>query len=325
MKLHRSFPLLILAVMSLALVSSALGEEGHFDRTLQVSGPVEMDVRTGSGTIAVRTGASSTVHIIGTIRPSHGWFGNDDAEKKVRYLESHPPIEQLGNVIKVGRIEDEELQRNISISYEITAPAETRLRSASGSGEQTVSGLRGPVEASSGSGSLTLTNIGDTVRASTGSGHITVEGAQGSVHASTGSGEIRATGVAGGLHASTGSGSVTLRQTAAGEVDVSTGSGTLELSGVRGPVRAQTASGNINVEGVGEGNWRLSTASGSVAVRLPSQQGFTLRAHTVSGSIHTAREMTVQGTISRHELEGKVGDGSLRLDVNTVSGNIRVD
>jgi DUF4097 and DUF4098 domain-containing protein YvlB len=293
MKHQRLLPwgILSLAVMFLYLAAPARAAEGHFARTLQVSGAVELEVQTGSGSIEVRTGDSSTVRITGTIRTTSGWFDGTGAENKVHYLEANPPIEQHGNAIKIGRIEDEDLQRNISISYEIVVPVETRLRSNSGSGEQNVSGLRGPVEASSGSGNLRLSNIGDMVRASTGSGHITVEGVKGTVRASTGSGEILATGVAGGLHASTGSGSVTLRQTAPGDVEVSTGSGTLQLAGVHGTVRAQTASGNILVEGEGQGSWRLSTASGSVTVRLPGQQGFTLHAHTVSGSVHTAREM----------------------------------
>ena len=316
---------LTLAVMSLCLAVSARAAEGHFARTLQVSGAVELEVQTGSGTIDVRTGESSTVRVTGTIRASGGWFDSASAEEKIRRLEANPPIEQHGNLIKIGHIEDEDLQRNVSISYEIVAPVETRLRSSSGSGDQKVSGLRGPVEASSGSGSLKLNNIGDEVRASTGSGHISMDGVKGRVRATTGSGEIMANGVAGGLHASTGSGSVTLRQTAPGDVEVNTGSGTLQLEGVHGTVRAQTASGDIRVSGEGQDSWRLSTASGSVTVRLPSQQGFTLRAHTVSGRIDTAREMTVQGTLDRHELEGKVGGGGFLLDVSTVSGNIQVD
>ena len=316
--------ILILTVMSLCLPMPAHAAEGHFARTLQVTGAVELEVQTGSGTIDVRTGDSSTVRITGTIRTTSGWFDGTDAENKVHYLEANPPIEQHGNAIKIGRIEDEDLQRDISISYEIVVPVETRLRSNSGSGEQNVSGLRGPVQASSGSGNLRLTNIGDMVRASTGSGRISMEGVKGTVRASTGSGEILATGVAGGLHASTGSGSVTLRQTAPGDVEVSTGSGTLQLEGVHGAVRAQTASGNILVEGEGQGSWRLSTASGNVTVRLPGEQGFTLHTHTVSGSVHTAREVTVQGDFGKHELEGKVGGGFM-LDVSTVSGNIRVE
>jgi len=327
MKSNRLLLLSILALtaLCLCLAAPAGAAEGRFARTLQVSGAVELEVQTGSGTIDVRTGDSSSVRITGTIRATRGWFDSADAEHKVHYLETNPPIEQHGNIIKIGHIEDEELKRDISISYEIVTPVETSLRSSSGSGEQNVSGVRGPVEASSGSGSLRLTNIGDMVRASTGSGHISVEGVKGSVHASTGSGEIHATGVAGGLRASTGSGSVTLRQTAPGDVEVSTGSGTVELEGVHGAVHANTASGNILVEGQGQDSWRLSTASGSVTIRLPSEQGFTLHARTVSGSIHTAREMTVQGELGKHELEGKVGGGGFLLDVSTVSGNIRVE
>ena len=101
---------------------------------------------------------------------------------------AHPPIEQHGNLIKIGHVDDHEMEHNVSISYEIVVPTETRLRSNTGSGEQSINGLRGPVEASSGSGHLRLTNIGDAVRASTGSGHITVDGVKGEVHASTGSG-----------------------------------------------------------------------------------------------------------------------------------------
>ena len=327
MKSHRLVLLSIVALiaMCLCLAAPARAVEGHFVRTLQVSGALELDVQTGSGTIDVRTGDSSSVHVTGTIRANGGWFDSASAEEKVHYLETNPPIEQHGNIIKIGHVEDPDLTRNISISYEIVAPVETRLRSSSGSGEENVSGLRGPVEVSSGSGNLKLTNIGDTVRASTGSGHISLEGVKGAVHASTGSGEILANGVAGGLHASTGSGSVTLRQTAPGDVEVNAGSGTLRLEGVHGAVRAQTASGNILVEGEGQDSWRLSTASGSVTVRLPAQQGFTLHAHTVSGSIHTARDMTVHGTFDKHELEGKVGDGGFALEVSTVSGNIRVE
>ena len=317
--------ILIVAVLSFYVPAAARAAEGHFSRTLQVSGPVELEVQTGAGTVDVRTGDSSTVRITGTIRASNGWFDSSDAGSKIRYLESNPPIEQHGNLIKIGHLENHEMEHNVSISYEIVAPTETRLRSSTGSGEQSINGLRGPVEASSGSGHLRLTSIGDAVRVSTGSGHITVDGVKGEVHASTGSGEIEATGVAGGLHASTGSGSITLRQTAPGDVEVNTGSGTLHLEGVHGHVRAQTASGNIEVEGEGRESWRLSTASGNVTVRLPSQQGFTLRAHTVSGTVHSQREMTVQGSLSKHEVEGKVGDGGFLLDVSTVSGSIRVE
>jgi hypothetical protein len=327
MKYYRllSLGIVIVAAVALGLSLPARAADGHFERTLQVTGPVDLDVQTGSGTINVHAGDNTSVRVSGTIRSSGGWSDSANQEKKVRYLEANPPVVQHGSIIKIGHIEDEDLQRNISISYEVTVPAATHLRSSSGSGEEDISGIGGPVEVSSGSGNLKLANIGDTVRASTGSGHISADGVKGTLHASTGSGEIHATGVGGALHASTGSGSVTLRQTAPGEVQVNTGSGNVQLEGVHGAVRASTASGNISVEGEGEGSWRLSAASGNVSIRLPSQQGFTLHAQTVSGAIHTAREMTVKDISGGHEIEGKVGGGGFLLDVSTVSGSIRID
>ncbi len=321
--LHRRSVKAITLSVTLLMASSLRAAEGHFERTLKVTGPVELDVGTGSGSITVRTGDASSVRVSGTIRASGGFFGADP-ERKVRYLESNPPIEQHGNVIKVGRVEDPELERNVSISYELVVPAETRLRTGSGSGSQSIDGIAGPLEASTGSGHIEASSIGNEVRASTGSGGIELRSVKGSAHASAGSGTIRATGIAGGLRASTGSGNVILEQTAPGDVEIGTGSGNIELRNVHGALRAHTASGTITAEGEGAGTWRLETASGSVTVRLPSQQGFDLQARTVSGSITTDRPLTVRGTVSRRELHGRVGNGGFLLDVSTVSGNIHV-
>jgi hypothetical protein len=54
-------------------------------------------------------------------------------EQRVHAIESNPPIQQNGNVIRIGHMEDPELRRGISVSYEVTVPAETKLRSQTGS------------------------------------------------------------------------------------------------------------------------------------------------------------------------------------------------
>ncbi len=50
-----SSQILILITMALSFGAPARAREGHFERTCQVSGAVELDVQTGSGTIDVRT------------------------------------------------------------------------------------------------------------------------------------------------------------------------------------------------------------------------------------------------------------------------------
>jgi hypothetical protein len=301
--------------------------EGAFDRTMKTSGAVDLTVETGAGSISVRSGDGSSVHVTAKIRVSEGWHVTmAEAQDKVKKLEANPPIEQSGNTIHIGEIRDEELRRNVSISYEISAPADTKLRSSTGSGSQTLEGLKGPVETSTGSGSIRLTKIGSEVHATTGSGTITADDVNGGVRASTGSGGIHASGIAGGVTAKTGSGTVEISQTAPGDVDVETGSGGVELRGVQGRVRVHAGSGSLHAEGKPTGDWDLHTASGSVTLRLPADAAFNLEASTGSGNISTTHELTVTGVIGgRHELHGKAHGGGPVISAHTSSGSIRVE
>src|SRR5262245_15070458 len=87
------------------------GVEGSFDRTLNVSGTVDLDVSTGSGSINIRRGSNDRVEIHGKIRAGDGWWRSSrDTEDAVRRLEANPPIEQSGQTIRIGRISDRDLQ-----------------------------------------------------------------------------------------------------------------------------------------------------------------------------------------------------------------------
>jgi DUF4097 and DUF4098 domain-containing protein YvlB len=320
LNLRQSIGIAMLALCALPAFGSARGE---FDRTLQVTGSVDLQVETGSGSIEVHRGGSSQVHIVGHIYASE-WFDNN-AEERVKKLESNPPIQQSGNDIRIGHIDDPELKHNISISYEVTVPANTQLHASSGSGSQSISDINGPLEANTGSGSLKISTIGAGVRAHTGSGSIDIDGANGSVYARTGSGSIHAMNVGGGFDGETGSGHLTLEQSAPGSVRAQTGSGGLELRNVKGSLEAQAGSGDIRVEGEATGGWVVHTGSGSVDLRLPQNASFDLDAHTGSGSIDLSHPVTVQGSITRKEVKGKVGGGGVPVEVQTGSGSIRIE
>jgi DUF4097 and DUF4098 domain-containing protein YvlB len=314
------------AITLLAAFSAARAyadTEGHFDRTLSVNGPVDMDVQTASGEIVVRPGSSGQVQVHGRIR-ANGWHIGGDIEQRVHDLETNPPIEQNGNTIRIGHSDDHERLRNISISYEIVVPAETRLRASSGSGSERIEGINGPAEANSGSGSVTLADIGGETNVRAGSGDIELSSIHGAVKASTGSGSIRATGVGGSFTGSSGSGEVRLEQNAPDDVEVGTGSGSVEVRGAKGAVRVQTGSGNITAQGQPTGEWKLRTGSGTVDVEFPPDAAYDVVAHTSSGSIDSRPEMTVQGTINPHELHGKVHGGGALVELSTSSGSIHI-
>src|SRR3990172_2249837 len=138
----------VITLLGAAAPAWSAAAEGKFERTLQVTGPGELD----------------RVLVRGFIHASRDWLGGGRSpEEKVQALEANPPLAQTGNVVRIGYIEDRELRRNVSISYELVVPVETRLKSDTGSGSQTIQGIRGPVKAGTGSGDLRLSNIGGDV------------------------------------------------------------------------------------------------------------------------------------------------------------------
>ena len=311
-----------LAALLSAPAVPAGATEGTFQRTLMVTGPVNLDVSTGAGNIQVRTGGANQVEVTGHIKVAD-WFVSD-REDKLKRIEQDPPIQQTGNSIRIGHLDDPELSHSVSISYEVTVPSQTELRTHSGSGSQTVEGIRGPLEIDSGSGGLKVSEVGDQVRAATGSGNIELDHVKGSVRAKTGSGSIRASDIAGGFEADSGSGRIALEQTAPGSVRAETGSGGMELLGVRGSLEAKAGSGTIRAEGSPTGAWNLHTGSGSVQLKLPSDAAFALDAHTSSGSISVDHPVTVEGPAGRKEIRGKVRGGGVPVEVETGSGNIAI-
>jgi DUF4097 and DUF4098 domain-containing protein YvlB len=235
---------------------------------------------------------------------------SDDVAEFARRFETEPPVDLSGHRIRVGLEWDEyesDVWSHVSISYEIEVPRKARVVVRTGSGNQEIMGVAGPVEASAGSGSIELDDIGKRAEARAGSG------------------TIRATGIAGGFDARTGSGSVSFVQTAPGDVAIATGSGNVELRGVEGALHARTGSGRIAVEGRPTGTWDLEAGSGSIRLELPRDAAFELDARTGSGSLDSNHPVTVQGTLDRGRMRGTVRGGGPLLRARTGSGSVRID
>ncbi len=313
----------VLASNGCDVVHGQTGAEGAFDRTLTVSGPVDLNVRTGSGHIQIRTSPGGTMQVIGHVRANASWFG-EPPESRIRQIEAYPPIEQNGNTIRIGETTDNSLYRNISISYDLTVPVDTSVRSHSGSGGQSIGSVRGSVEARTGSGGINIAQIQGSVEASTGSGHIELERTDGSFTAHTGSGSIRAGATGGAVQARTGSGQIDVTQTGEADADLWTGSGSIAVAGARGLLRAHTGSGSITIGGRPTQSWDVSAGSGTITINLGESAAFNLDARTGSGAIDTTLPITVSGVVSRHELHGTVRGGGAPVQATTGSGSIRI-
>jgi DUF4097 and DUF4098 domain-containing protein YvlB len=301
-----SFLAIGLTVLLASAFASASTPQGHFEKTLQVSGPVNLEVQTRSGEVTVHSGASGSVSIRAKIYVGNNWlFGNRHTD--VSDIEQHPPIRQDGNSIRIDNVS----VRDISVDYEITVPVDTTVRAHSGSGNETIEGTHGNADVTTGSGDVRLSQL------------------TGEIRLQTGSGNVRALEVAGPLRGGTGSGDVEVREIASGDIDLHTGSGNVSVRGISGAFRGEAGSGNITAEGRQEGAWEIRTGSGNVRVRLPANAGFDADISTSSGTLDVGAPitMTVQGRVqeSRKRIVGKARGGGPVLTVRTGSGDIHIE
>ncbi len=295
-----------LVVLLASTFAAASTPQGRFEKTFQVSGPVDLEVQTHSGDIIVRSGPAGSVSIRGKIYVGDHWlFGGRHAD--VSDIEQHPPLRQDGNSIHIDYVN----VRDISVDYEITVPEDTTIRTHSGSGDQTIEGTHGNADLQSGSGDMKLSRL------------------TGEIRLQTGSGDVRAREISGPVRGGAGSGDIEVEETGSGDIDLHTGSGNITVRGIQGAFRAEAGSGDITAEGTQTGAWEIRTGSGNVHVRLPANAAFDANISTSSGTLDVGPPitMTVQGRVqeTRKSIIGKVRGGGPLLSLRTGSGDIHIE
>jgi hypothetical protein len=111
-----------------------------------------------------------------------------------------------------------------------------------------------------------------------------------------------------------------------GDLRVESVNGGLELADLGGEVRAKTVNGGIHADFDAvraSAHHRFETVNGGVEVVVPEGTGGRLEARTVNGGIDCdlPLEVTVQ---KKRRLEGRLGPGDGRFDIDTVNGGIGV-
>jgi Putative adhesin len=302
----RSREVVVAVLLLAAALPGSASVAGSFDRSFQVNGPVDLEVLSRSGDITIRNGAPGTVSIHGNIHVGNSWFSGE-RKSDVEGIQNNPPIHQNGNSIRVDYVN----ASNMSIDYLITVPENTAVRAHTGSGDQSVEGLRGNVDLESGSGDMKLARL------------------NGEMHFQTGSGNVRGHDLSGPARAKAGSGDIDLEETGSGDVEIRTGSGNITVKGINGGFHAETGSGDIRGDGSPKNLWSVRTGSGNVTLRVPSDAAFDVDVSSSSGRVTMNHPVTttVQGRVgeSRKSVVGKVRGGGPTISVHTGSGDISVD
>lgn len=145
-------------------------------------------------------------------------------------------------------------------------------------------------------------------------GKIEVRSVTGTANLRTSNGAINAEQMDGPIDASTSNGHITLQE---------------ELSSGRSPIHARTSNGPIDItaERPIKSDLHASTSNGSITVHLPSSTSARVRASTSNSAITSDFDVTMQGRIDKHHLEGNINGSSSDapiIDLSTSNGHIRL-
>lgn len=157
------------------------------------------------------------------------------------------------------------------------------------------------------------------------SAHATVSGMHGTTTVRSVGGDVTLVGLTGTVDANTISGSVDA-ESLAGDLGVVTVAGSLTvIEGTGGRVRANSVSGSmtLDLDEVGRSHVQLTTVSGELTVRLPHRGDMRVDVRTAAGSVDSVfDELTTSAKFGASHVTGKLGEGSGRLRINSVSGDV---
>jgi DUF4097 and DUF4098 domain-containing protein YvlB len=203
--------------------------------------------------------------------------------------------------------------RSGEAELQVQVPRASSLEVATVSADVSVGGVQGELEFRSVSGDIAAGLGSSPVEIKSVSGDVTLRGAgrPGKLRVSTVSGDLKLEQVAGSLEVISVSGDVRARL------------------GAMTSLRVRTTSGDMNLAaGFDRGaSFDLESVSGDVQVAAPGPVGFALEAESFSGDVSScfgARATRDRDGAPNSRLEATRGDGSGRLRIKTMSGDVQV-
>jgi hypothetical protein len=173
-----------------------------------------------------------------------------------------------------------------------------------------------------------------------------MEGELGEVRVETVHGDIAISGASDFVYLYSVQGNVELSDTE-GDANIHSVNGSLRMSNVTGRVTADATNGRIILEGIqsssveattvngsiryggtieNSGRYKLSTHSGNVTLSAAQDINATVSVSTFSGHFDAGFPITLTGTTTEgRRFSFTVGDGSARIDLESFSGDIRIE
>ena len=198
--------------------------------------------------------------------------------------------------------------------FEVSVPYGVHVVVRAMSGDISVRGTRGEVQAHAQSGDIEVEDVTSRLDVNTLSGSIEAHNVVGDVDIGSTSGDVKI---------------VDLR----GNVEIGTVSGEIELRGVTSKlVRAKTTSGDVTFDGAIDptGRYDLATHSGDVRLHVQRDASAQLTVETWNGGVNSEFPITLKpgeqgiGSANAKRFTFSIGGGAARITAATFSGDITI-
>lgn len=159
----------------------------------------------------------------------------------------------------------------------------------------------------------------------TSNGAIRTEDGAGPARMRTSNGSIHVSGFQGRLEAETSNGPIELADVT-GDAALHTSNGHIHAQRLSGAADASTSNGGIDMELQGKlsHDVRGHTSNGGITLRLQEPLNAHVVATTSNSSIHSDFDVRMSGEITKHRMEGSIGNGGPMIDLSTSNGSIRI-
>ena len=280
--------------------SDRFTKDFHYSQPLQAGGRVS--VENFNGSIEITGSDTDTVDVSG-----------------VKYAASQELLDRMkievvksGDEVQIRTVRPSERWGSMGAKYTIRVPRKVQLdRVSSSNGSIHVNDIEGAAHLRTSNGGVHANNLKGNLDVATSNGGIEVEDVEGSAVLKTSNGRVHAEGVQGQIEADTSNGGINIH---------------LAKAESGHPIRLDTSNGSIDltVDQATQSDVIASTSNAGITVHLAPSIGAHVKASTSNGTISSDFDVKAQGEITKHHLEGKIGDGGPRLELTTSNGSIHL-
>jgi hypothetical protein len=273
-------------------------EDFHFNYPLKAGGRLSVDGFNGS--VEVSVWDQETVDISGTK------YARSPEETRDLKIE----VDHSADSVSVRAIRPSLRRGNYGARFAIKVPRGVVLeRVTTSNGAIRASDGAGPARLKTSNGHVEVRRLKGSLNAETSNGPVELDDIDGAVDVRTSNGHVRAEGIRGALDATTSNSSIHA-----------------VLEKVDGAVRVQSSNGGIDLSlpPNTQSAVRAHTSNSGITLHLPGEVNARLSAGTSNASISTDFEMRMRGEISKHHIEGSIGNGGPLIDLSTSNGQIRI-